>query len=165
MQVLMNGERDEAVAVLGETGKDIREVVNVRPSDAQVPEDSWRWRLEMAEAIAAQVEPERFGVEALYVFGSAKNATAGPCSDIDLLIHCRSTQQQQEELILWLQGWSQCLDEMNYLRTGHRTGGLLDVHIVTDEDIEKRTSFAVKIGAITDAARLLPIGGRGTQWR
>ena len=44
---------------------------------------------------------------------------------------------------------------MNYLRTGYRSDGLLDVHLVTDEDIEKRTSYAVKIGAVTDAAQLL----------
>jgi hypothetical protein len=54
---------------------------------------------------------------------------------------------------------------MNYIRTGERTGGLLDVHIITDEDIAKRTSYAVKIGAVTDAARLLRLGGRAVQWR
>ena len=72
-----------------------------------------------------------------YVFGSTKNATAGPGSDIDLLVHFRGPQQQREELALWLDGWSLCLAEMNYLRTGYRTDGLLDVHCVTDEDIAK----------------------------
>ena len=105
--------------------------------------------------MAAKVEPERFGVEAIYVFGSTKNATAGPGSDIDLLVHFRGTPQQQIELRRWLDGWSQCLDEVNYLRTGHRSSGLLDVHFVTDEDIRKKTSYAVKIGAVTDAAREL----------
>jgi hypothetical protein len=32
------------------------------------------------------------------------------------------------------------------------------VHLITDRDIEKRSSFAVKIDAITDAARPLKIG-------
>jgi hypothetical protein len=36
----------------------------------------------------------------------------------------------------------------------------LDVHIVTDEDIKNRDSFAIKIGAVTDAARPLPMGSR-----
>jgi len=36
--------------------------------------------------------------------------------------------------------------------------GLLDVHFVTDEDIRNRTSYAVKIGAVTDAARELALG-------
>jgi pyruvate,water dikinase len=165
LQVLMNGDRDEAVAVLGDAGGDTVEAPSVQSTDTPVRDDAWRWRLEMAEAVAAQIDAGRFGVEAMYVAGSTKNATAGPCSDIDLLIHWRGTQRQREELVLWLEGWSKCLDEINYLKTGHRTGGILDVHIITDEDIEKGTSFAVKIGAVTDAARVLPVGDKGTQWR
>jgi len=30
---------------------------------------------------------------------------------------------------------------------------MLDVQFVTDADIEKKTSYAIKIGAVTDAAR------------
>jgi hypothetical protein len=44
---------------------------------------------------------------------------------------------------------------MNFLRTGYKTDGLLDVHLVTDEDIENHTSYASKIGAVTDPARAL----------
>jgi predicted nucleotidyltransferase len=112
----------------------------------------------MAEHIASRIDPKRFGVQGFYVFGSTKNATAGLASDIDILIHFRGRKKQREDLAHWLEGWSLCLDELNYLRTGYRTGGLLDVHFVTDEDISNRTSFAVKIGAITDAARSLPVG-------
>ena len=36
---------------------------------------------------------------------------------------------------------------------------LLDVHLVTDGAIAAKTSFAVKIGAVTDAARPLPLKG------
>jgi hypothetical protein len=31
------------------------------------------------------------------------------------------------------------------------------VHWVTDEDLKKKTSYAAKIGAVTDAARPLPM--------
>jgi pyruvate,water dikinase len=48
--------------------------------------------------------------------------------------------------------------EMNYLRTGYHSDGLLDVQLVTDDDIARRSSFAAKIGAITDPARELPLG-------
>jgi pyruvate,water dikinase len=47
------------------------------------------------------------------------------------------------------------LDEMNRIRTGYKTDGILDVQFVTDTDIAKKTSYAVKIGAVTDAARPL----------
>ncbi|MCK5685491.1 hypothetical protein KAJ27_15275, partial [bacterium] len=49
------------------------------------------------------------------------------------------------------------LAEINYLKTGYKTEKLLDIHLITDEDIKNKTSFAVKIGAVTDAARKLPI--------
>jgi hypothetical protein len=92
------------------------------------------------------------------VFGSTKNANAGAGSDIDLLLHVAGTDESRRKALeTWLEGWSLCLGEMNYLRTGYKTHGLLDVHFVTDEDIARQTSYAAKIGAVTDAARPLPI--------
>ena len=157
LRVLMNAELGEAIGILAAPGSGTEQPA-ARAEEAERPaEQYWAWRLSMAERIAAAIDPERFGVVGFYVFGSTKNATAGPKSDIDLLVHFRGNEQQRCELTLWLEGWSRSLDEMNYLRTGYRTGGLLDVHIVTDEDIEKKTSYAIKIGAVTDAARPLPM--------
>jgi len=152
LRVLMNADLDEALGMLTSAGApaDLAEEDAVSIVDSG--EEHWRWRLRMAERLAAQVDPDGSGVIALYVIGSAKNATAGPGSDIDLLIHFRGNDEQRRELERWLEGWSLCLDEMNYLRTGYRAGGLLDVHFVTDEDIAGRSSYSVKIGASTDAA-------------
>ena len=114
----------------------------------------------MAEHIAGQIDPDRFGVKAMYVFGSTKNATAGPRSDIDLLVHFAGTPGQRKELETWFEGWSLSLAEINYLRTGYATDGLLDVHIITDDDIAAKNSYASKIGAVTDPARALPLKKR-----
>jgi pyruvate, water dikinase len=160
LRVLMNAELEAAVGVLAEPGRSAEHVEERHEPSPQPQLDHWRWRLLMAERVASQLDAERFGVKALYLIGSAKNATAGPASDIDLLIHCEGTQAQCEALKLWLEGWGLCLDEVNYLRTGQRTGSLLDVHIVTDADVAARSSYAVKIGAITDAARELPLKKR-----
>jgi predicted nucleotidyltransferase len=111
----------------------------------------------MAERIASELDGEAFGVKAMYLFGSTKNASAGPASDIDLLVHFDGTDEQRAALENWLEGWSLALSEMNYLKTGYRTGKLLDAHIITDEDIANRTSYAVKIGAATDPARELEL--------
>ncbi|MBU1920815.1 hypothetical protein KKG66_08215, partial [bacterium] len=70
----------------------------------------------------------------------------------------RGNDEQKKSLLQWMKGWSLCLDELNYLRTGYRSSGLLDVHLLTDDDIANQTSFAIKIGAITDSARELPMG-------
>ena len=94
----------------------------------------------------------------MYVIGSTKNATAGPSSDIDLMIHFGGNDDQRRDLEIWLHGWSLCLGEVNYLRTGYANRELLDVHIITDEDITRQTSYASKIGAVTDAALELSLG-------
>jgi hypothetical protein len=114
--------------------------------------------MQISERIAAEIDPDRFAVNAVYIIGSTKNANAGPSSDIDLLIHFRGNASQRHDLETWLEGWSRCLGEINYQRTGYVNPQLLDVHIITDDDIEKGTSFAAKIGAVTDAALELPVG-------
>jgi hypothetical protein len=157
LRVLMNADLNQAVGFLSSPQTTSPEQSAVVESADRAADDHWRWRLRMAQRIAAQMDPEKFGVKAFYVFGSTKNATAGPGSDIDLLIHFGGTEQQRENLRLWLDGWSACLGEMNFLRTGYKSAGLLDVHLITDGDIAARSSYAVKIDAITDAARKLPM--------
>ncbi len=158
LRVLMNGDLDEAVGLLAAPTLAGEAHVEPEPATEARPDDHWRWRLRMAQRIAALVDPGRFGVKAAYVIGSTKNGTAGPASDLDLLLHVEPDGPRRCELALWLDGWSQSLAEMNYLRTGYRTDGLLDVHFVTDEDVARGDSFASKIGAVTDAARPLPLG-------
>jgi hypothetical protein len=161
MQILMNAELGEALALLAYPDEEIGQPEQGETFEDGHPESYWRWRYRMAEQIASRLDADRFGVSGLYLFGSTKNGTAGPASDIDILVHFRGTTTEREQLIQWLEGWSLCLDEINYLRTGYRSGGLLDAHIVTDEDIAKRTSYAVKINAVTDAARPLKLKDPG----
>lgn len=160
LHILMNAEEGKALAILSEqeglqSQEDIKRTIF---EDQKRHDIHWRWRLRSVENIAANLDPKRFGVKGFYIFGSTKNATAGPSSDIDILIHFDGSNNQRKDLTSWLEGWSLSLAQMNYLRTGYKSKDLLDVHIITDEDIEKRTSYAVKIGAITDAAKPLPVG-------
>ncbi|MCE1164795.1 MAG: pyruvate, phosphate dikinase [Bacteroidetes bacterium] len=155
LRVLVNADFDEAVAFFSvpsltpERNYEESGVTETRPAD------HWKWRFKMAEQIARQVNPSLYGIKGMYVLGSTKNATAGPGSDIDLLVHIGHYGDRIEELKLWLEGWSLCLSEMNYIRTGYKTSGLLDVHFVTDADITNKTSWAAKINAVTDAAKPL----------
>jgi hypothetical protein len=160
LRVLMNADLNEAIGILTAQGERLSTAPQVGIPSQQAVDTYWTWRLQMAEHIAGQLDPDRFGVKAMYIFGSTKNATAGPQSDIDLLVHFEGTPQQRKELETWLEGWSLSLAQMNYLRTGYRTDGLLDVHIITDEDIAAKTSYASKIGAVTDPARPLSLRKR-----
>jgi predicted nucleotidyltransferase len=118
-------------------------------------ENPSKWRLRMAEKIAEKIDLIRFGVEAIYLIGSTKRYNAGPASDIDLLIHFRGNEKQKAELLLWLEGWGLCLAAINEQIIGHKTENLLDIHLITDEDRQNRTSFAVMIGSHYDRAKLL----------
>jgi len=165
LHVAMNAELEEALGYFGPHSGDkslpFHPMVGMKriQKDTQVRFDDvfWRWRSYMAERIAGRLDPSRFGVKGIYLFGSTNSGTAGPGSDIDLIIHFDGTDEQRKDLLQWLEGWSFCLAEINYLKTGYSTDGLLDIHIVTDEDIAKKTSYAVKIGAITDPAHSLKL--------
>jgi pyruvate,water dikinase len=152
LRVLLNAELDEAVGMLADPASKSAESPDSYSARVPASGEHWRWRVRMSEYLAGELDPEKFGVKALYVFGSTKNYNTGPGSDIDLLVHFAGTPEQEALLMTWFDGWSKCLDEMNYVRTGYRSGGLLDVHLVTDEDIANKTSYAVKIDAVTDAA-------------
>jgi pyruvate, water dikinase len=157
LKLLMNADLDEAIAFISTQISKQKAQDEQATQSAQKTEDYWKWRLRMAENIAAHIDAVKFGVQKLYIFGSTKNATAGPGSDIDLLIHFLGDSNQKEQLLIWLNGWSLCLSELNFLRTGYKTAGLLDVHIITDEDIKNKNSYAMKINAVTDAARELQL--------
>ena len=165
LKIVMNAELEEALGYLESPSerradsyeKTVKPVRIEKDTEFNYDDRYWRWRYHMAERIAANLDPKRFGVKGMYLFGSTNNGTAGPGSDIDLLVHFDGSERQREELLQWLQGWSLCLAEMNYQRTGYLSDGLLDVHIITDEDIAKKTAFAVKIDAITDPAQPLKL--------
>ena len=153
--VLMNGDLQKAIAYLEhpsninyESNSDDMNIPEVKNND----EDGWKWRHYMAEQIASRIDLNAFNVKGIYLFGSTNNCTARLNSDIDLLIHFDGTDKQKEELDTWLMGWSMALSEINYLNTGYKSNGLLDIHYVTDQDIRDKTSFAIKINSVFDPA-------------
>jgi len=157
LRVLMNAELDEAVGMLVPPSPGTHTLGVTSQTTGKSRTNYWQWRTRMAERLASELDGRQYGVVAMYLFGSSKNATAGPASDINLLVHVRATDEERRRLLLWLDAWSKCLAEANYIRTGYRTDGLLDVHLITDDDVAQKTSFAVKIGAVTDAAAPLPL--------
>ncbi len=119
-------------------------------------QDHWTWRYEMAQAIARQIDMERFGVKAIYLIGSVKTGNPGPCSDIDLLAHCDDHTEKHQLLRSWCEGWGLCLAYINNCKTGYDSkGSLIDLHIITDNDIKRKTSFAVMPDSYNNSAKLL----------
>ena len=158
LKVLINADVESAVGMFAQPSMEIIEEKEVKEQSYEYnPSDHWRWRMKMAERIASEIEPERFGVKGVYIFGSTKNATASPDSDIDLIVHIDKAKCNVEQLRLWFEGWSLALSEVNYLRTGRKTNSLLDVQFVSDLDITGKAGFGQKINAATDAAKSLKL--------
>ena len=97
LRVLMNADLDEASGFSPRRCRPAAVAEQTSERSETASEDHWHWRLRMAERMAARLDPERFGVKAMYVFGSTKNATAGPGSDIDLLVHFQGTRRAERE--------------------------------------------------------------------
>ena len=165
LRLFLNAEQEEAAAIFGPPGQATDRPGSESRKRVLEPhgDDHARWRLRMAERVAAEADADRFGIRGIYVFGSTKNGTAGPDADVDLLVHFRGTPEMRHDLELWMEGWSLCLTEANFLRTGIRVEKLLDVEIVTDEEIRRQAGHAGKIGAVTDAARPLLLKKRSTE--
>jgi nucleotidyltransferase-like protein len=125
--------------------------------------EHWIWRLKMSQKIADKMDFEKFAVKGVYICGSTKNADAGPASDIDLIIHANGNEQQNAELKSWIEGWGMALTELNYSKTGYEIPeGLIDLHIVSDQDIENKTSFGCMIGSLYNSARPLRLKNQTT---
>jgi hypothetical protein len=157
LRVLMNADLDMAVGILSP-----RSSVSIDKDEYSVytvtkRTDHWLWRSEMVEKMASQLDPQRFGVKSLYLIGSTQNTTAQAGSDIDLLIIFSGTRAQKKELLIWLDGWSLCLDEINFIRTGFKAGGLLDIHFVSEDELSDLKSLSEKLNLNIDGLRELPL--------
>ena len=131
----------------------------IESSFRQLPGDvisvHWKWRYEMARAIAEHPFLNGKNVKAVYILGSVKNAESGPASDIDLIIHYGPDNSCLNEIREFLCCWAQCLSEVNFRLTGERVGEMLDVHYASDSDMEDRNSYTTMIGSHHNSARLL----------
>ena len=87
----MNAELGEAMALLADPDEEMGQPEQAEAFEDGHPENYWRWRYRMAEQIASHLDADRFGVAGFYLFGSTKNGTAGPASDIDVLVHFKGT--------------------------------------------------------------------------
>ncbi len=147
LKILMNADQEKAVAVVAPPRAANMEMLDANPLFNTDGSAHSVWRQQMAEQIAARLNPARFGVKDIYLAGSSAEKTAQPGSDIDLYIRFKGTDEQRRELESWLEGWSLCLDEINFRRTGFKSGRLLDIHFLKGEEDTskmKKLLFAVQ---------------------
>jgi hypothetical protein len=108
LRVLMNAERELAVGFLAPPGAadDAPAPVETRLRPPPTALDRGAWRARVAERVAAQLDPERFGVVDVYLGG-----TSAPDSRVELVVHFAGTPEQRQALEHWFEGWSLALAE------------------------------------------------------
>jgi len=157
LQVLMNADREAAIALFADPGAAARVQAGAGAACSVDGDEHSCWRLRMAERIALQCDAARWGVKAMYVFGSTVIGTAGPDSEIGLVVHFDGRSQHRRELEIWLQAWSLALAETAHLRTGYRAEGLLDVHFVTSDGLAGEKQISAKLKVPPESVRELPL--------
>ncbi len=142
LRIFMNADEERALAMLADPKSPIaydgEDVDSIGSDEVKEP---LQWRLRMVEALAESMDPKRFGVKGMYLFGTVFNETAGPNSDIDLLVRFDGTNRQRDDLELWLEGWNLCLSQINYNKSGYKLDRILDAYIMTDDLINEQQYY------------------------
>jgi len=117
--------------------------------------EHWRWRQRFAERIASAIDPARFAVQAVYLFGSTEAGNADLGSDVDLIVVRDGNTRQRRDLEMWLEGWSLCLAEISFQLYGVPSYGLLDVKYLDTEEADLEIASFSRVGKTLQA---LPLG-------
>lgn len=164
LSIHLNSDQEQAVAFLTNpepaAAGESKNAKKMFQEFFEIQEDQghWQWRNYMAQQIAETLDMKALSVKGVYLFGSTNTGDAGMGSDIDLLIHVdKQNDTQRLKLESWIDGWSRALAKLNYLHTGYVMDKLLDVHIVTDKDIQDGNSFAIKSNSVLDPATPLRV--------
>ncbi len=143
LKILLNADDERALAYF----TDRNTAVNYISGGTEVLasyssfDEPLQWRKRMAESIALKIDKDRFGVESVYLYGTVFLETAGPNSDIDLLVHFEGDDQQKRDLMLWFEGWNHCLSQLNYNRSGFSVDNFLDVTFISSQDFKEQKYF------------------------
>ena len=163
LRVLMNADRELAVGYFAAPDTPLRAAAGSEPAACRADEDPFCWRLRMAESIAHHCGRQAWGVKGVYLLDESGRGEASPDSPIRLAVLFAGGGRQRKELETWLLGWSQSLAELNYLRTGFQSDGLLDVHYLTDDKVRGEKDVAERFRLPSDGVRELSLGPRSAK--
>ena len=156
LELLMNGDLDEAAAIFSRPGFDLADPgaeEDAAEGEEPLVDRLAQWQEQMAERIAAETDPVRFGIDALYHRGD-------PNERIILLVQFSDAGTQRDAFRLWLEGWDHGLREQFLHLTGHRPQRILDARFLTGDEARGEKGRAAGIGADANPARPLAIPGR-----
>jgi hypothetical protein len=158
LRILMNADKNEAAAFLADYNFQITKSSINDSSGNRIEQEPWQFRMEIAKRIVSYLKRGRYGVMNIYLIGTVFHRTAGPNSDIDLMVHYNGEASNREKLEIWFDGWNCSLSEMVFNQTGVRLNRFLDVIYITDNDLRENEYFATLIDENKKNSKKLEIG-------
>lgn len=156
LRILMNAMEDKALAYLTMADtKTIFEEQTEYSTDDTIYDEPLQWRKRMSESIAAYLDPVKYGVKGIYLYGSVFSERASADSDIDLIVHFSGTPRQKHDLAIWFDAWNSCLSQINYNKSGYKINKILDIVMIEDNEFETRKYHAELIEPKNHASRKL----------
>lgn len=157
-KVLMNADTDEAIGIIAEPTLKFFYNTNKIPEINENSNEHWQIRTKMAEKLASELDPDYFGVKAVYLFGTTFNQSATFNSDIDLLIDFQGTNEQKKLLSVWFDAWNSALKDLIYEITGTKIHKLLDIYYFSSASVEPENYFAQMINPEKKLSKKLKLG-------
>ncbi len=107
----------------------------------------WQWREKIVTAMIERFDGDRFGDTQFYLTSGVEREPTGHGSQIDLHLCHLGTQQQREQLEVWLEGWSLSIAEIARIQTGELfPNGILNIHWMDAPPNSQRSPQLRKMG-------------------
>ena len=157
----MNAEENLAVAMLADPM--VAEKTEIKHSELTFNEigsdEPLQWRKRMIDSILEHLDPNRFGVKELYLYGSVFDGTATAKSDIDFICIFQGTDEQKKELKIWIEGQNLALSRINFNKTGFKLERLIDFTILTENELSQQKYYAEIIDKSKNKSKKLRLLG------
>jgi hypothetical protein len=113
-------------------------------------------RFEICKDAVSSLNFELYQIKNIYLAGSVKSMTAGPGSDVDLIIHDNGNEECRNRVKTWFSAWSASakMNPANKKRIENKEE-LFELHFISDHNIANNDSFAVMTKSVMNSAKLL----------
>jgi predicted nucleotidyltransferase len=143
LRVISNTDSNLAIGFL--TDSSITPIYKLYKSHSskafQSLEEPWEIRWKFVEKMVEKLNPQKYGVKGVYLFGTVFSKTASETSDVDLLFYIDSNSETRGKLESWLEPWNELLKEIIYIHTGYNHPKPLDVYFITKEEINSENYY------------------------
>ncbi len=144
LRVISNSEQSVSIAFLFESSiAPIYKLYQTTSTTKTAPslEEPWEIRWKFVERMIRYLRPQKYGVKAVYLFGTVFSKTASATSDVDLLFYIDGNIENLIKLEVWLEPWNALLKELIFLHTGFRHPNPLDVKYIKPNELTKDNYF------------------------